>query len=149
MSDVARALEIARGRMARGGAVHDRKIKRDAFLYIGPEQGGATGQCRSCYLWIESRDRCLIHAADKEIKGGASCGLYIQGSPRRSGEPLGLVTPEQSGLVRRQVRCENCRFAKNGATVCGMYVTLNNEVPELFELDERIEPQGCCNSQLP
>jgi hypothetical protein len=59
------------------------------------------------------------------------------------------MTPKESGLVRRQVRCENCKYAKNGATVCGLYVTLNNEVPEMFALDEKIEPQGCCNAQMP
>jgi len=95
------------------------------------------------------RDRCIIHGADDEIKGSASCGLYVQGTPGRGGEPMGLVTPKGSGLVRRQVRCENCRFAKNGAEVCGLYVTMNNELPELYELDERIHPQGCCNAQMP
>jgi hypothetical protein len=29
---------------------------------------------------------------------------------------------------------------------CGLYVSLNNEVPEFFQLDERIEPHGCCNA---
>ena len=145
--NVARALNIARETKAKGAV--SRKVGRDAFLCVGPKHGKTTGQCKACFLWIAGRDRCIIHGANDEIKGGASCGLYVQGTPGRGGEPMGLVTPKGSGLVRRQVRCENCRFAKNGAEVCGLYVTMNNELPELYELDERIHPQGCCNAQLP
>ena len=50
--------------------------------------------------------------------------------------------------VSRQVRCENCRFGRDGAEVCGLYETLNSLMPETFHLDVEIEPQGCCNAQL-
>jgi hypothetical protein len=133
----------------KAGGAANKKVGRDAFLYIGAVQGKRTGQCSSCFLWVKGHDRCLIHSANEKIEADASCGLYVQGIPQRSGDSMYQMTPKESGLVRRQVRCENCKYAKNGATVCGLYVTLNNEVPEMFALDEKIEPQGCCNAQMP
>ena len=124
------------------------KVKRDAFLYIDGK-GPDTGQCSSCKLWVRDADVCLIHGLHIKIKGGASCGLYVKGKPASAGLAQALVTPEESGLVNRKVRCENCRFAHKGATVCGLYLVLNSEMPELFQLDGHIEPQGCCNAQMP
>jgi hypothetical protein len=138
--------ELKQG-FAKGGRA---KIKRDAFLYIGPKERHKTGQCSSCFLWIKSREICEIHEPSIDIRGTDSCGFYIHGDPISSWsiKALGLVTPEESGLVRRQTRCENCRFAQNGATVCGLFTMLNNCYSD-FDLDTKIEPQGCCNAQMP
>lgn len=133
----------------RGGAAN-KKIGRDAFLYIDDKRGRRTGQCSSCSLWGKDSETCVIHAPSVTILADDSCGFYLWGPPGSAHLTFeGYVTPKESGLVRRQVRCENCKFAKNGATVCGLYVTLNNEVPEAFALDEKIEPRGCCNAQMP
>jgi hypothetical protein len=109
--------------------------------------GRAPGSAERCAL--RDQDLCVIHGPNVEVRGGDSCVFYLPGQPTLGAPTRKLVTPAESGLVSRQVRCENCRFAKNDARVCGLYVSLNNEVPELFQLDERIEPQGCCNAQLP
>jgi len=124
------------------------KVKRDAFLYIDGK-GADTGQCSSCKLWVKGADICLIHGMHIKIKGTASCGLYVPGKPVSSGLAQELVTPEESGLVERKVRCGNCRFSKNGATVCGLFWYVNDCMPEIFDLDIKIEPQGCCNAQMP
>src|SRR5260221_12823857 len=125
--EITRALEIARTHRARGGAVNDRKIKRDAFLYIDGK-GPDTGQCSSCKLWVRNADVCLIHGLHVKIKGDASCGLYVRGKPASAGLAQVLVTPEESGLVTRKVRCENCRYASDGARVCSLYETLNERM---------------------
>ena len=123
------------------------KVKRDAFLYTDGK-GPDTGQCSSCKLWVRNADVCLIHGLHVTIKAGASCGLYVHGKPVSAGLAQALVTPEESGLVTRKVRCENCRFALKGATVCGLYEDLNGR-RDHFDLDTEIEPQGCCNAQMP
>src|SRR5882672_9127130 len=125
---------------AKGGAV-GAKIKRDAFLYIDGK-GFDTGQCSSCKLWVRDADVCLIHGLHVKIKSSASCGLYVKGKPASAGLAQALVTPEESGLVVRKVRCENCRFAWKGATVCGLYQSLTEHTPGIFDLDTKIEPQG-------
>jgi len=130
---------------AKGAAA---KVKRDAFLYIDGK-GADTGQCSSCKLWVKGADVCIIHGMHVTIKGTASCGLYVPGKPVNAGLAQALVTPEESGLVERKVRCQNCRFAWSGATVCGLFQSLSERMPEIFDLDTKIEPQGCCNAQSP
>lgn len=127
------------------------KIERSAFLYLPAGKAGKeNGQCSACHFWAEDMDRCVIHGPRIVIDGDDSCGFFLCGEPRTGRPPLyDLVTPEQSGLVDRKVRCENCRYETQKATVCGLYVKLNDEFPDIFDLDERIEPQGCCNAQMP
>jgi hypothetical protein len=132
----------------RGGA-HSPKIDRSAFAYIPAKEGNATGQCKSCPLWVSDENLCIIHGPKVEVRGGDSCVFYLPGKPTPGAPTDKIVTPQESGLVSRQVRCENCRFEHSSATVCGLYETLNHLMPETFHLDAEIEPQGCCNAQLP
>jgi hypothetical protein len=84
-----------------------------------------------------------------KVNAAASCGLYVPGKPVSSGFAQPLVTPKESGLVERKVRCENCTFAVDGARICGLFSALNDSLPSMFDLDTKIEPQGCCNAQTP
>lgn len=127
------------------------RVDRSAFLYLPKGRAGQeNGQCASCWLWAADMDRCLIHGPKVDIDEDDSCGLYVPGKPRTGQVPLlSLVTPEQSGLVDRKVRCEHCRYERREATQCGLYAKLNDEFPDIFDLDEEIDPQGCCNAQMP
>ena len=76
-----------------------------------------------------------------------SCGFYGQGKPMPEGPLMPLWTPEQSGLVDRKVRCENCMHSRKGATICGFYEKMNRAHPKLYDLDPSIKPKACCNAQ--
>lgn len=124
------------------------KITRAAFLYMPPgKRGEDNAQCKSCIMWLAEHDRCIIHAADVVVDDDDSCGFYLPGSPARKGmgRPMGLVTPKESGLVGRQVRCDNCFYADHGS--CGLYAELNRTMPAVFDLDEKIDADACCNAQ--
>lgn len=127
----------------------DDRLTRDCFLYLDPKPpNNQFAQCNTCRDWIVN-DRCYIHRPDDEVPGSASCGLYVHGSPLKDGTPIGAVTPEQSGLVDREVRCENCHWGGPGNYTCALYELLNHLMPSTFNLDERIDPYGCCNAQKP
>src|SRR6266436_8860223 len=86
------------------------KIDRSAFLYLPPDgRGDDNAKCKACILYLAG-NRCIIHAPDVVTRGEDSCCFYIPGRPAIRGRPVGLVTPEESGLVKRQVRCENCFY---------------------------------------
>jgi hypothetical protein len=122
------------------------KHKRDTFLYM---EGNIKdfAQCSSCIMWLSKRNKCMIHSESVKIDGDDSCGLYVQGAPREDGTCLGLVTPKESGLVDRQVRCENCfHFGENK---CGLFDNLNKKMPDQFDLDINVKPRACCNAQVP
>jgi hypothetical protein len=124
----------------------EQKIKRDAFLYLNPD---GDKQCGTCRDWIKNHDRCYIHAKDVVVPGTASCGFYVHGDPiANNPTPLGAVTPEESGLVDRPVRCENCVYGGPGVYECELFHTLN-AIHADFALDTAIEPKGCCNAQTP
>jgi hypothetical protein len=124
------------------------KLKRDIFLYMDPS--GVTArfaQCSTCRDWVTGDRLCVIHGRRVRVPGSASCGLYVQGVPQPAGTPtLARVTPEESGLVNREVRCENCKWMDDGR-ICGLYDMLNRELPEVFDLDVEIDEHGCCNAQ--
>lgn len=128
------------------------KIKRDAFLYLDPKPPASEfGQCSTCEMWTGRVARtCLIHGRIK-IGGGDSCGLYVHGSPQpqMAGREVKAVTPSESGLVDRQVRCENCKAFVPESSKCALFVTLNKTNSQLFDLDERVDAKGCCNAQQP
>jgi hypothetical protein len=126
------------------------KINRAAFLYLDPVRPlGSFAQCSTCRDWVTGDRRCFIHGRKVTVPGTASCGFYVHGPVRPAGTSVyAWVTPEESGLVNRQVRCENCKYM-DGATHCGFFAKLNNELPEVFDLDETIDAHGCCNAQTP
>ena len=118
---------------------------RSVFLYIDPK-GGADSQCGTCYLWIRG-DHCLIHGS-RRITAKMACCYYLHGTPRPAGTPpQAIVTPDESGLVERQVRCENCRHFSDRH--CELFARLNSRLPAVFDLDTAVEARGCCTAQEP
>jgi hypothetical protein len=92
---------------------------------------------------------CTIHGKDVKITGDMSCGYYVHGMPMpdEKGHEMKSVTPSESGLVKRDVRCDNCTHF-DGESICNLFKKLNQN-PELFDLDEKVTPMGCCNAQTP
>jgi len=127
----------------------DERLKRDAFLYLDPESYNQDqfAQCNTCRDWITGDNRCVIHAKDVEVPGSASCGFYIVGVPQVAGTPtIGSVTSEESGLVDRPVRCENCKWFADEYGECNFFAKLNVYLPEVFDLDTAVDAKGCCNA---
>jgi len=127
------------------------KLGADAFLYLDPDgDEDEFAQCSSCRDWIKDDDLCVIHGPYLTVPGTASCGLYVCGEPQPAGtEAHFKVTPEESGLVDREVRCENCISGGPEAYTCKLFVLLNETLPEEFDIRTDIDPKGCCNAQRP
>jgi hypothetical protein len=125
------------------------KINRSAFLYLDPRFAPKSrwAQCSTCRDWVSNHRRCVIHGPKVTVRGSMSCGFYIWGVPVSNRETVAKVTPTESGLVDREVRCENCRFF--GDDECGLYRILNDWRPEMFDLDVKVHKLGCCNAQQP
>lgn len=141
--DVIDAGYMPKSMYAAGGAVTaGRKIKRDAFLYMDPKSPkDSFAQCGTCLMFTGTG--CTILGKTKITKD-MTCGLYVRGKPQLhlKGKEQSLVTPKEAGLVDIQVRCENCRY---GGGDCGLFKTLNDKLPDMFDLDVKIDPKGCCN----
>ncbi len=123
------------------------KLKRDIFIYLDPKGDGEKfAQCGTCRMFTGKT--CSILGKQK-ITPEMSCDYYVNGPISKGllGKEVASVTPKEAGLVNRQVRCENCRSFKDG--VCLLYQTLNKSNPDLFDLDEKVNAQGCCNAQMP
>src|SRR5262245_10857360 len=125
------------------------KIDRSAFLYLPAGERLDDKQCGHCMLWVKD-NRCVIHAYDVKVTADMSCGFYLFGepSPKHTRSWEATVTPEESGLVDRQVRCENCEYG-SPLNRCRLYEMLNRRLPDIFDLDVKIESKGCCNAQTP
>ncbi len=124
------------------------KIKRDAFLYLSPkEPRDEFAQCSTCRMYLPGKERCGILGPSVHVPAEASCGLYIHGEPTDEQECEVIVKPVEAGLVRRQVRCENCISFDDGK--CKLYAMLNELKPDMFDLDENVEAKACCNGQTP
>ena len=126
------------------------KIKRDAFIYLsGKDKQFA--QCETCWMFDSEKERCAILGPKFEVKAYASCCFYIKGDHPRWMKTERLVSPKEAGYVVRSVRCENCRYSRSSdnGSECGLYVTLNEKLPDIFDLDEKIEPRACCNANTP
>lgn len=122
-------------------------LDRSAFLYQG-EKLGRDFQCNTCMLWTgPEHNTCAIHGK-RPIDGDDSCNFYLYGkpNPKLASRERELVKPEESGLVSRPVRCQNCGFFRADKSGCHFYHTLNTLRPETFRLDERVEPGGCCTA---
>ena len=121
------------------------KLKRDTFLYLSPTTYHFA-QCYTCRDWIEGDDKCHIHGPNVNVLETMSCGLYVQGASMPAGSAaFDIVTPTESGLVDREVRCENCKWLDG--TDCTFFAMLNRELPDVFDLEVEVEPKGCCNAQ--
>ena len=139
------------------------KITRAAFLYFEPDRTGTReedfAQCGSCRMFVPGT-QCIILGSDVHLGPRWSCGFYAPWpNGVRNAEVVanhraelakglkGSVTPEEAGLVNREVRCENCAFFEDETDECELYEQLN-KLP-LFDLDVKIEEYGCCNAQTP
>lgn len=125
-----------------------KKIGRDAFLYM--ESHGNGHSCSSCRLWTDNRHKvCLVHGKDQEIDGDDVCGLHIPGpaQPNEAKNALPLVSPQESGLCEGPTSCGRCKYLENDE--CGLYKMLNRRLPELFELNESVKRDACCNAYVP
>lgn len=153
----------------------DSRITRDAFLFLTPhsdEQKKDFAQCGPCRMFVPEQyfngklhgSRCVIHGSKQVVDEGDSCGFMVPW-PTPNGKAVehvvkdhaaelakgipGSVTAKESGLVSRRVQCHRCRFQENSALICGLYKDLNKLAPEIFDLDEVITPNSCCNAQEP
>lgn len=131
-------------------------IERDSFMYLKPKGMVPTkdhAQCRGCMMFTgDKHESCTTHAkSEGPILGKGSCGGYAEGHPMpdEAGHEMGSWTKEESGYVERSVRCENCKWAmkEEGGHVCTFFRMLNEMIPEMFDIDEDIEPKACCNAQ--
>jgi hypothetical protein len=119
------------------------RIDRSAFLYLPPKPPNAQfAQCASCVHFIPD-DRCGIFSDKDQVQADASCGLYLHGKPNDQ-QCRDIVTPEQAGYVTGAVRCENCSWYEQ--RTCGLYKMLQQRLPDVFDLDIQVDPQGCCNA---
>lgn len=123
------------------------KITRESFTYLDPTGDKSKfAQCGTCRMFTGTG--CTILGKTK-VTAEMSCNFYVHGEPAKDkeGKEEALLTSKEAGLVNRQVRCENCRSFSNG--VCLLYQALNKKNPDIFNLDEKVDKQGCCNAQMP
>jgi hypothetical protein len=127
------------------------KLQRDAFLYLEPKDKKdekAFAQCGTCSMFV-TKGLCTILGPDVPIKASDSCGLYVEGEPLQDGKTVASVTPEEAGLVHRQVRCENCLYFDTDDSTCELFEKLNAEMPDCWTLDVDVSANGCCNANMP
>lgn len=120
------------------------KITRSTFLYLSPKIDEDFAQCATCRLYLPGKERCAILGPNVHVPPEASCGFYIPGEPNDDQDCESAVKVTEAGLVRRQVRCENCKWG--GKPKCSLYVLLNKTHPGICEIEEEIEPKACCNA---
>ncbi len=124
------------------------RISRDAFLYLEPKRDAADfAQCSSCRLRIANptgKLGCAVMAG-RQVKPEGTCALYIEGGGTQ--RTLADYSRAELGYTERQVRCENCLYG--GKDECGLYVRLNEVMPEAFDLNTKIKPTACCNANRP
>jgi hypothetical protein len=121
------------------------KIDRSAFIYLAPKsEKEQFAQCATCVAFLPGKERCAWFSKNDKVIGNASCSLYVNGEPNDDQEIRDSVTPEEAGYVEGQVRCENCTHVKGDT--CTLFQKLNQALPDLFELDSKIEDKACCNA---
>lgn len=140
------AIRTARqyGKYADGGPVEaTKKITRNSFLYMAPKPPQTSfAQCGTCVMFTGTG--CTI-LGKVRITKGMTCGLYVHGAPSygQEGKEKSLTTPQECGLIDEQVRCENCRY---GGEHCELFEMLNDKLPNIFDLETKIDLNGCCNA---
>lgn len=124
------------------------RITRASFMYMEAASADARddfAQCVECRDFVKRKNRCAILGPKKEVLAQDSCGAFIEG--KYAGQPIrALVTDEDVGFVNRKVRCEHCAY---GGKACKLYQMLNEALPDVFDLDTKIKPKGCCNANTP
>jgi hypothetical protein len=121
------------------------KIDRSAFIYLKPKgDKNQFAQCGTCTAFLPNKQRCAWFGKNDKVIAEASCSLYVHGKPNDDQAIINSVSPKDAGYVVGKVRCENCTHVKGSN--CSLYQKLNQELPELFDLDEKIEDKACCNA---
>ena len=120
------------------------KIDGSAFIYLPPKSpNNDFAQCKTCFMFRPESERCGIFGPDDKVTADQSCGLYLHGKPNEDQKCRSTVTPKQAGLVDGPVRCENCSWFDGK---CGLFKTLMEKLPDVFNLDINVDPKGCCNA---
>jgi hypothetical protein len=145
--------EKAVRRFIKLAVLQPKKIKRDAFIYLDPKGNKKKfAQCETCMMWTGPKHlTCTIHGKDATAKATMSCDFYVHGMPmpQMAGKEHKSVTPKESGLVDRPVRCENCAHYDTKPSKCEMFAALNKSHPAMFDLEEGVDKYGCCNGNVP
>ena len=122
-----------------GNIKNDKKDKA-IVLYLHVE--GTDYECKDCMLFIKNQ-RCMVHGKDDVILETDSCGLFIYGESYDKGAPMGLYTPERSGLTHSKngFSCKRCEYFNPPEKKC-------SEVDENSDGDDPgiIHPNACCNN---
>ena len=166
--------ETAAEEAAEPPVVAEPRIGRQAFLYMEPRQGidGAVmfSECGSCQHMIPEAfmfgavqgNRCSLLGSQFPITDDDHCGLY---SPWSAGVPCVHIQQMNAGEVRKgvppavmpyvagykskcTVQCQTCRFF-DGPDECEAYEMLNEQVPQMFDLDKTVKPNGKCSLWTP
>lgn len=120
-------------------------LDRSAFLYLDPKDHPKDhAQCSTCFMFMPTKKRCSIFGPNDVVEATASCGLYVHGEPYDEQLIRKSVTPKEAGYVNHVVRCENCLWF-NKPNSCGLFEDLNKKWPEAWNLNEKVDPKGCCN----
>jgi hypothetical protein len=121
------------------------KITRAAFLYLESSFNDSNkkdfAQCKACALFFSKGSVCA--AMNRRVSPEGSCGLFMEGF--HVTRTISSYTQKELGYVETPVRCENCKWGGPGKTECRLFVKLNAQNPEIFALDAKISPKGCCN----
>ena len=121
-------------------------MDRATFLYLQPKKKTHNfAQCATCKMFLQKEHLCSLHGKNVRIDATMSCGLYVPGGPAEDSEIEHVqanVTPKESGLVDRKVRCEHCEYYEAGDNDCLLFRMLNIS-------DYKVDPDGCCNAQEP
>ena len=124
-----------------------KKIDRSAFLYMDPKgDQDKFAQCATCSHF--TGESCEILGKHLKVKPTDSCALYIHGEPdpSKKGSEKEVVKPEDAGFIKAAVRCENCVYGDGKRKICTLFESINNKIPDKFDLDPNIHPKGCCNA---
>lgn len=121
------------------------KIGRWAFIYLKPKGNkDEFAQCSTCIAFLPERQRCAWFGKDDKVVAKGSCNLYVHGKPNNDQKIINAVTPKEAAYVEAEVRCENCQHIEG--TTCLLFQKLNQELPEFFDLDSKVEDKACCNA---
>ena len=123
------------------------KITRDGFGYMEPDgddDDDEFAQCATCVMRVNGELKCGVMGA-RAVPADGTCVEYIEGDGIPA--PIANLPPDEIGYTVRPVRCENCEFG--GSDDCALYADLNQARPQIFDLDTKIKPQGCCNANTP
>ncbi len=130
--------------------MHKKDNIKSVVMYMEPKgfvPEDDHAQCRGCMMWIKGDDLCVPHGKKVNVTGDMTCGGYAEGKPHGKKEmAMESWTPEESGLEKREVRCENCYYGKEKGTHCELIEQILEKFPDTYEGDPKIKPKACCNA---